>query len=285
MVSRTGVLPAVRQRIIRHSLVHFTAQRFRTAAERGAQLSIAELVTLMIEEVRAAGGDPAKLAAEVAGVEREEPIVRLRRQLAEVTAEDPGLRILQHAVPMTGPDVWPLLAGHEQAEVIRSHYRTVMSLCCPMPPSSGHRLLGLLEAGQLELRPGLRGLAPAEDGGFLVRTVAGERRVQAVVNAVNPSPHRVHPAAETLIDSLVRSGMTSRHPLGGITVARATSGLLSDRTVSSRIYALGTIASGSLFFTYGMPSVVDRAHDIVHAVLATARSGRSLGLPATSAAV
>lgn len=285
MLSRTGVLPAVRQRIRQHSLVHFTAQRFRAAARHGKQVSLAELVALMGEEVRAAGGSPELLAAEIGAISREEPTARLRRQLAEVAAEDPGLRILQHAVPMTGPDVWPLLSTHEQAEVIRSHYRTVMSLCCPMPASSGYRLLELLQAGQLELRPGLRSLAPAEDGGFLVRTVAGEHRVQAVVNAVNPSPHRVHPAAESLIDSLVRSGVTSRHPLGGITVTRATSGLVSGRSVSSRIYALGTIASGSLFFTYGMPSVVDRAHDIVHAVLAAAQSSVSLGLPATSAAV
>jgi hypothetical protein len=39
---------------------------------------------------------------------------------------------------------------------------------------------------------------------------------------------------------------------------------------------LGDLASGSLFFTFGLPSLVDRANDIVGAVLDNRR-------PATSA--
>jgi hypothetical protein len=50
-------------------------------------------------------------------------------------------------------------------------------------------------------------------------------------------------------------------------VDRATSRLIARGTADPRLYALGDLASGSLFFTFGLPSLVDRAIDIVAAVL------------------
>lgn len=275
MLSRSGVLPAVRQKVLSHTMLHFTAKRFRAAARRGETVGLAELVSIMASEIEAAGGNPKALANEIGQVEQEDPVKRLRRQLAQVADADPGLRILQRAVPVAGPDVWPLLPVDEQVDVLRRRYRTVMSLCCPMPPTSARRLLELVDAGQLEIVAGLRHLAGHPQGGFSVVTTEDERHTDVVINAVNPPLHRTDPGTEPLITSLVQSGVTVRHPLGGVRVARATSGLAVSQGVSSRIYALGALASGSLFFTFGMPSIVDRAEDIVHALISNA--GREAG--------
>ncbi|MFD0392772.1 hypothetical protein ACFQ3Z_08645 [Streptomyces nogalater] len=40
-----------------------------------------------------------------------------------------------------------MLGERDRADVLRSRYRAVMSLCCPMPPSSAAALLGLVDAG------------------------------------------------------------------------------------------------------------------------------------------
>jgi uncharacterized NAD(P)/FAD-binding protein YdhS len=173
-------------------------------------------------------------------------------------------------VPVAGPDVWPLLPVAEQVDVLRRRYRTVMSLCCPMPPTSARRLLDLIDTGQLEIVSGLRHLAGRAEGGFSVVTAEGEQSTDVVVNAVNPPLHRTDPGTQPLITSLIQAGVTARHPLGGVRVARASSGLAAAEGVSRRIYALGALASGSLFFTFGMPSIVDRAEDIVHALVSDA---------------
>jgi uncharacterized NAD(P)/FAD-binding protein YdhS len=278
LLSRSGALPAVRQRVVPYTMRHFTADRFRAAAARGESVTLSELAAVMRAELAGAGADPGTLAAEIAAVGREDPLRRLARQLAEVDAPDLGLRILQRAVPATGPDVWPLLPFAQQAEALRRHYRTVMSLCCPMPPSSARRLTALIGSGQLEIVPGVRHVAPLTRGGFGVVTDDGERRTDAVVNAVDAPAHRIPAAAEPLTASLIEAGITVRHPLGGVRVERATSGLSTGAAVDTRVYALGHLAAGSLFFTFGMPSIVDRAYDIARAVVADASADRSARL-------
>ncbi|MFD0529152.1 hypothetical protein ACFQ1I_23075 [Kitasatospora arboriphila] len=96
---------------------------------------------------------------EITGAHREHPVERLRRQLSEVDSPDLGLRILQRAVPDTGPDIWPLLSERDKVELLRTHYRTIMSLCCPMPPSSATELLRLADEGQLQIVSGLQDIA------------------------------------------------------------------------------------------------------------------------------
>lgn len=272
LLSRSGALPAVRQRVVPTTLRRFTADRFRTLAARGERTTLAELITVMRAELAEVGADPDALMVEIGTVLGEDPAHRLRRQLAEVDSPDLGLRVLQRAVPATGPDVWHLLPAAEQAEVVGRYYRAVMSLCCPMPPASAHALVGLLDSGRLELVSGVRHIGPLGRGGFGVVTDDGERRADAVINAVNPPMHRIGPAAEALVASLVNAGRTVRHPLGGVRVTRATSGLTADGVVTdTRLYALGDLARGSLFFTFGLPSIVDRAHDIARAVVTDAR--------------
>jgi uncharacterized NAD(P)/FAD-binding protein YdhS len=87
-----------------------------------------------------------------------------------------------------------------------------------------------------------------------------------VINAVSGSADRIPATAEPLINSLVSAGVADPHPYGGLHVDRATSRLVADGVPDPRLYALGDLAAGSLFFTFGLPSLVDRAHDIVAAL-------------------
>jgi uncharacterized NAD(P)/FAD-binding protein YdhS len=253
---------------VNYELRRFTPARFRELAARQQTLSLGDAAALMRAELASAGVSLDDLAREIAAITSEDPVDRLRRQLTAVDEPGLGLRILQRAVPDSGPDVWPLLLENDKAYVLRNHYRTVMSLCCPMPPASAAALLSLVDSGQLELLPGLENVSAQEGNGF--RTViAGESRTfGTVVNAVSAPGHRIPPRAEPLIGSLVRSGLAARHPRGGLHVDRPTSRLVvDDGRADPRLYALGDLASGSLFFTFGVPSLVDRALDIARAVL------------------
>ncbi|WP_314612943.1 FAD/NAD(P)-binding protein [Streptomyces stackebrandtii] len=270
MASRRGVLPSVRQRPVERELRYFTAARFRAVAARGGRLTLDEVVSLMGAELADAGSGLDSVAEEIASCGVEDPVARLRRQYDLVDGADPGLRLLQRAVPDTGPDVWPLLPEHERTRLLRDHYRTVMSLCCPMPPASAATLLDRAGRGLLRIVRGVERLTARPDGGFRLVGDSGVEDADVVVNAVSPGSARVPRGASALVDALVRRGLAVRHPRGGVHVARSTSGLLADGETDRRIHVLGDLASGSLFFTFGVPSLVDRAVDIADAVHAEA---------------
>ncbi|MER6424957.1 FAD/NAD(P)-binding protein [Streptomyces sp. NPDC001137] len=268
LLSRRGVLPGVRQRPVRFELRHLTPERIGTAAAGRRELAIEDVAAVLRAEFRDAGADLDAVVQEIIRVDLEDPVDRLRRQIDEVDSPQLGLRILQRAVPETGPDVWPLLREEDKIQVLRAHYRTIMSLCCPMPPSSAAVLLDLVEAGQLEMFSGLLDITPAQEGGFEVLAADGtELRADRVISAVNASEGRIPTSALSLVTSLIRARAASRHPHGGLQLARASSRLTSNGRPDPRLYGLGNIAAGALFFTFGIPSLVDRSQDIVGAIL------------------
>lgn len=283
LLSRSGVLPVVRQRPVPYTLRHFTAERFRGAATTGQTVTLDQLVATMRAEFAVAKEDLDTVAAEIAAAVYEDPVHRLRRHLAEVHSPSLALRILQRAVPVAGPDVWPPLPDHEKAYLLRKHHRTVMSLCCPMPPAAAATLLSLIDAGRLEIVAGVRHIEASPGGGFAVLTGGGEHRADVVINAVNAPRDKIPAKAAPLVASLVSAGLADRHPHGGLQVDRATSQLVADGTPDPRLYALGALASGSLFFTFGLPSLVDRAYDIVAALQDEAAGATPLSVARRSA--
>jgi uncharacterized NAD(P)/FAD-binding protein YdhS len=269
MVSRSGMLPGVRQRPVEYTLQHFTLQRLRGWAATRDRIELVDLIALMRQEFAAAGpAAEAEVRTELDLLGVESPGHRLRRHLDEVDSPALGLRILQRAVPDTGPDVWPLLPERDRARILRDHHRTIMSLCCPMPPSSAAVLLELVDSGQLTLRSGLRTVRPRSAGGFDLGLEDSAHSADLVINAMSPPVHRIPSTAESLIASLETGGAAIRHPRGGLHLSRATSRIVAAGDADPRLYGLGDIAAGELFFTFGVPSLVDRAADITHAILA-----------------
>ncbi|MEV6128166.1 FAD/NAD(P)-binding protein [Streptomyces violaceusniger] len=280
LVSRRGLLPGVRQRPVPFTPRHFTRERMRSLARRGRELSLCELGAIMRAEFRDAGADLDAVVSGILRADREDPVDHLRIELAEVDSPRMGLRILRHAVPEAGPDVWPLLRARDRARILRAHHRTVMSLCCPMPPDSAAGLLELFAAGQLANHSGLRSITPRPGGGFDVVAAPGTGfTTDRVISAVNAAGSRIPTAARPLVSSLTRGRAASRHPYGGLHLARATSRLTVDGRPDPRLYGLGDIGAGTLFFTWGIPSLVDRSTDIVAAIL-----GHAEGLTAARSA-
>ncbi|MCT2594732.1 FAD/NAD(P)-binding protein [Streptomyces sp. N2-109] len=280
LLSRRGVLPGVRQKPVPFELRHFTPERVRALARKRRELSVEDIAGVLRAEFRDADADLDAVVTEILRVDLEDPAERLRRQIAEVDSPHLGLRILQRAVPETGPDCWPVLREQDKVQLLRAHYRTIMSLCCPMPPSSASVLLELVEAGQLQLVTGLLDIAPASGGGFGVVAADGtEFGADKVVNAVSAAEGRIPSGARSLASSLMRCRAAVRHPRGGLRLAPATSRLTSGGRPDPRLYGLGNIAAGELFFTFGVPSLVDRSRDIAGAVLEHTDAVRSARAP------
>lgn len=268
LVSRNGALPPVRQRPRPLELAHFTPANLHRLAARSSdgRIGLTGLLEVLAKELAEQGADPTSVLAELSAVTDESPMGRLRRQYDAIDAWDMGLRTVQRAIPATGPDAWTLLRPEDQEYIRHNHHRAIMNLCCPLPPENARTLLHLHDEGQLRVRSGVRDVTPREAGGFHVALADTGYETDVVVNAVSVPSHRIPPAARPFVESLVDDGRAAYHPAGGLDVEPASSRLTRTGRVHPRMYAIGDLAAGTLFFTSGMPSVVDRADDITRVI-------------------
>jgi uncharacterized NAD(P)/FAD-binding protein YdhS len=285
LLSRSGSLPGVRQRAVPIHMHHFTSAAFESIRKSNGQLSVRDVTELMQREFAYWGEDPAELVAEIGDVRHESGINRLRRHLSEVDSDSLALRIVQQAVPEVGPDIWPYLPDHEQEQMLKAHYRTIMSLCCPMPPTSAKALLAMADSGQLTVESDIEGIR-ANGTGFEVTVGGITTAADVVVSAVNARVRGYSTGAASLVDSLVSQGLAVMHPRGGLVTRRQDSRASRPDGSTSAIYTLGDPASGSFFFTFGVQSLVDRAVDIARDLAMRSRAradgDRDLAAPAST---
>lgn len=255
LVSRSGLLPHVWQRPLGHRPRHVTVERVEALHRAHGSVTLDDLAGLLRAELAEEGEDFADFAAELMGAASEEPVRRLRRQLA--AAGDPriGRRVLQETAHTVGPYAWRLLPEPDR-DRLRRHFRLATSVASPMVPVNAAVLLRLFDSGQLTVAAGVRKIE-AVDGGFRVRGDSGDLHADVVVNAVNPPPQAVPRAAEPLVTSLLAGGLAALHPAGGLVPA------------DPRLHVVGDLAGGGPFITSGIPGVAARAARTAQEVLAT----------------
>ncbi|TQM10021.1 FAD/NAD(P)-binding protein [Pseudonocardia kunmingensis] len=254
LVSRTGMLPHVWQRPIAYQPRHLTVARVGELPARDGELTLEHLTGLLRAEMADAGEDLDALLADLRAARTDDPVVRLRRQIDAITAPEIGRRVLQVAAHTVGPYAWRLLAERDRHR-LRAQSRIAISVASPMVPVNAVRLLQLFDSGRLEVLAGARGIT-RENGRFSIETGTGARRADVVVNAVNPAPHAVPPAAAGLVDDLVATGVAARHPSGGLVAA------------DPRVHVVGDLAGGGSFLTSSIPGIAARAAAAARAILA-----------------
>ncbi|MED7924281.1 FAD/NAD(P)-binding protein [Nonomuraea sp. LP-02] len=255
LASRSGLLPHVWQRPLGHRPVHVTVERVEALCREHGGITLDDLAGLLRAELAEAGEDFAHFTAELLAAGSEEPVRRLRRQLAAVGDPRIGRRVLQETAHTVGPYAWRLLPEPDR-ERLRGHFRLATSVASPMVPVNAAALLRLFESGQLSVMAGVRKIEAAE-GGFRVRGDGGDLNADVVVNAVNPPPKAVPRAAEPLVTSLLSGGLAALHPSGGLIPA------------DPRLHVVGDLAGGGPFITSGIPGVAAAGARAVSGLLAT----------------
>ncbi|TDC06105.1 hypothetical protein E1267_17460 [Nonomuraea longispora] len=241
LVSRSGMLPHVWQRPLGHRPVHLTAERVEASCREHGGLTLDDLAGLLRAELAETGEDFADFTAELLAAGSEEPVRRLRRQLAVVGDPRIGRRVLQETAHTVGPYAWRLLPEPDR-ERLRRHFRLATSVASPMVPVNAAALLRLFESGQLTMVAGARKIE-AVKGGFQVRGDGDNLDADVVVNAVNPPPQAVPRATEPLITSLLTDGLATLHLSGGLVPA------------DPRLHVVGDLAGGGPFITSSIPGV------------------------------
>ncbi|MEV0173190.1 FAD/NAD(P)-binding protein [Streptomyces sp. NPDC050803] len=245
LLSRSGVLPHVWQRPDGRRPRHVTAERVAALHKARGEVTLDDLIGLLRAELADAGEDFDDLAADLLDPAAEDPVQRLRRQMAAVDDPRIGRRVVQQTAHSVGPYAWRLLPESDRAR-LRRHLRTAVSVASPMVPVNASVLMRLLDAGRLAVLAGVRAIEPA-NGRFRVRHDDGERTAEIVVNAVNPPPQAVPAAARQLVQSLVGTGLATLHPSGGLIPA------------DPRVHVVGDMTGGGSFITSSIPGIAAQA--------------------------
>ncbi|GAA1568303.1 hypothetical protein GCM10009678_58910 [Actinomadura kijaniata] len=253
MVSRTGVLPYVWQRPGPHRPRHVTVERVKALLDARGEVTLDGLAGLLRAELADAGEDLDVLLADLRAAWTEDPVRRLRRQIAAIDAPEIGRRVLQETAHTVGPYAWRLLPEHDR-DMLRGWFRVASGVASPMVPVNAARLLELFDSGQLRVVHGVTGIERV-NGGFRVDADRVET-AGLVVNAVNPPPHSVPQAAAALVSSLVDEGLAAAHPTGGVVPA------------DPRLHVVGDLAGDGPFITSGIPGVAAQGAMASRAVLA-----------------
>jgi uncharacterized NAD(P)/FAD-binding protein YdhS len=255
LLSRSGVLPHVWQSPVGHRPRHVTAERVAALHREHGVVTLEDLVKLLRAELAEAGENFEDFLAELLATETEEPVRRLRAQLAAVDDTRIGRRVLQEAAHAVGPYAWRLLPEPDRMR-LRRHFRMATSVASPMVPVNASTVLRLLESGQLAVVAGVRRIEAA-NGRFRVHSDDGERIHDIVVNAVNPPPRAIPRAAGQLVTSLLADGSAELHPSGGLVPA------------DPRLHVVGDFAGGGPFLTSSIPGIAAQAVRAVEAIAAT----------------
>lgn len=262
LLSRSGVLPHVWQRPIARPPQHVTVDRVARLHRDGGNVALDDLVGLLRTELGDAGEDFDVFATELLATVTDDPVERLRRQLAAVADPRIGRRVLQETVHSVGPYAWRLLSESDRAR-LRRHLRTAVSVASPMIPRNATVLMRQLDSGRLTLVPGVRAIVPAR-GSFRIRHDGGERGADFVVNAVNPPPQAVPEAARCLLRSLTATGLSALHPAGGLT------------PLDPRVHVVGDLIAGGPAITASIPALAAQAARTARALLRTSPHPASL---------
>ncbi|MFE9784091.1 FAD/NAD(P)-binding protein [Nocardia salmonicida] len=267
LLSRSGILPFVQQRPRPLAPRHLTPAAALDLAASGT-VEFTEVVALLRAELAHLGEDFEEFAAEIRATGSEDPVLRLRRQLAEVDSALLGRRLLTMAIRTMGPILWPALTDADRT-MLRTDDRTISSLSSPMVPYNAEILLRLLDSGQVRLRTGITAIA-ADNTGFTA-TDESAWTADIVINAVNPPAYVTPQDTESLMARLLDSGTAEFAPTGGLRTEPRT-----RAPHAGTWHVLGNLAADSMFIATNPPGLAAEAALLAEQL--TKESGPPVGI-------
>jgi uncharacterized NAD(P)/FAD-binding protein YdhS len=273
LVSRKGILPAVRSDAVSHEYKYLNSSYLEAIADREGKLRLADIIVLLKAELDSVGIDINSLIADLG--HNSTPFQQLRSDLERARRGDLGWMLARTGVIASIRDIWSLLGEEDKVDIVKAYHQIIMRQCCPMPLSTGERLLEMFNAGQLDLIRQVTSIRGNQHKGSGFEIIA-ERNISAdiVIGATTPSTREPSPIARPIINSLIAQGLATPHPLGGLRVERKTARLLNEQGVSDhRLHATGALTTGDYLLTSGLGPIVTHAESIVRDIAASVRSG------------
>jgi uncharacterized NAD(P)/FAD-binding protein YdhS len=206
----------------------------------------------------------------------------MRASAADASLLHGNWRVAVDAVREQTNDLWGALPLTEQRRFLR-HLRAYWDVHRHrMAPEIGAKVKALQDSGGLRVMAGRVGrIEVSRDGMAATVTPRGggeQRRIEVgrVINCTGAEP-RLSKLPNALIQSMLREGVMSEHPLGtGVLANRVGALVARDGSVSDRVYAVGPMRIGSLIESVAIPEIRRQAREVADLVGAPSQSRRVL---------
>ncbi|GAB3447137.1 FAD/NAD(P)-binding protein [Actinophytocola sediminis] len=265
LASRHGILPEVRAAQFTRDLDQFTAERVGARLARDPALRVGEIWRILEAELRSADADPDAATAWFRTPVRARE--HLRHQLT-----DPLANLVQSIfmkVPLELARTIRAALPSAELSQLTLHKRRLKSLQCPMPARTARTLLHAMDSGQLQVVPGLSAVRH-EHGRFRVLAARDVPAARYLVDATRLAPGSTRGPARPLIAALsARFG--SWDSFGGLRTDLASARVRRpDGTHDPRLFAIGELTAGDIYFASSLPAVNRGAHAVAASLVAQA---------------
>ena len=261
LYSRSGRLKKIQNRYPRKPAKALTSTRVRELAQQ-APLTLDRLASLVVEDAAQAGWQPDwnsvlrpySQCHDLESFNRRAAEILEKDILAAVSPEITVESFLVDYVDHSHLGLWEVFAcgalEPESEQTYRQHYETaLLSYHAACPAETGQRLLALLRAGRLVVKPGIQEVALERDH-YRLAHAYGSSLAKILINTTGQIERRVDsPAQRELIRNLYRDSRLRPHRVGnrpgpGAAIDLETF-LLRD---SKRVYLVNQLLWGPGFF-------------------------------------
>jgi uncharacterized NAD(P)/FAD-binding protein YdhS len=266
MVSRSGLLPAVRGPLQAFELKHLTRAAVARATENGRRPLRWATVLQWLE---------AELSRHELTVSWDHDfpgwVEPLEHMAAQVAAAERGPRIWQSIGEALNPVievVWHHLADEDKRLFLDRFHARFMSHWVPIPLVTGRRLLALLRGDALTVERGLAGVTFDEAAGEYRLALPGRIAAFDCVVDATGVPRHLAECDSPLLRSLLVQGTIAPHPAGGLRVDfDSLRALGEDGRPDASLFAIGNLTSGTHLFTSTLELNVQKADRIAGLVV------------------
>ncbi len=279
MASRTGSLPNVKGPIGEHTLrfvpAYVADQRL---LGRDGRVTLAEIASVVASEISLNDTPYARwtetIACHVTTPERLERDL----ELAESGAHRHWQSVLAAIVPLI-PALWRLMDESGRHELSTTYRTAWMTRVASFPSVSAHRLLRMMNAGQLSVLGSLKQTSNDDDGYRLAFENSDEPlHADHVVNATGPGFGSDAVSSVPLTRCLIDDGLAEMHPGGGLRLAPETFHVLAPNGAPQPgLFLLGDFSRSVWGATNTVAGVVRQAEILAQHVASELNRRESAG--------
>lgn len=286
MASRNGRLPSVRGEIST-SLQLSILKRDRISSfieKRGGALRLADIADLLREEISLAQGREMNLNEIMTphfGVSR-----YLDHEVALADTEDRVWQSVIYGLNEAIDLVWHALPEEDRREFDAKYRSTWLAYRVSFPVENARKVQKLLHTDQLKVYGGVsRVTQDAENGKFAIHLTPTGYGMQAVIysDVVVDATGYVLDISQwqsPLLRNLVDKGLAKQHEFGGIHADFTSSQVLrADGEINAGLYALGSVVTGTFFWTNAMNVNCRLASDVVSKLVELAHEKLQMAKP------
>ncbi|WP_342666477.1 FAD/NAD(P)-binding protein [Legionella massiliensis] len=256
MVSRNGLLSAVRSQQHKHQMQFLTSDNIRRILnQKDPRELLPELIHLFSKEMGPYLPNPS-LSETLTKLKKIAPLKRLNWEIRNAETNRLNWQLVLSSFYQLLYRLWPKIPFACQSEFLEKHASLMFSFLCAFPLKSAYILQAMMQRQQLSVHKGFIGIEPCS-GQFLIHLK--QQRPLICDYLICATGSGTQAAAQPLLAEMLKRKIIKEHPLGGICINPTNHQILTDKQEHPGFYALGDLVKGARFRIIELGQIVEQA--------------------------